>query len=157
LHIRDLWGRAVTKFDKELDGGFHSFTVYAGNQDIYLFSATFKGVSLSLKFINSSQSSRNTCSIEYLGSSPEVITHKAYSLSDHFTYSKGDQLRYIGYATTTEGYQGGDSEDGKPTNSTTYYFNIQNGIPCADVPLLNVGDKSYRTIQIGSQCCSVTS
>lgn len=148
--ILDLLGRVLASYDGNLDVGKHTFTFYPGNESFYIFSASYCGLTRSIKIANPI-SLKQDCKLKYEGIKQLPISLKTLQ-EDIFPFDFGDNLRYIGYSITTSGIRGSNVIEDKPEIDSIYTFEITEGIPCVDVPIVYINFLPFYTIQIGTQC-----
>ncbi len=145
IRIFDLSGREHASYEGVLDAGKHTFTFYPGNQNFYIFSALYCGLTRSIKITNP-LSGKADCKLTYKG-----VEKQAGNLKSHpdvnFPFSLGDKLLYIGYAN---GLQSGMLD--APETSDTLTFQFATNIPCPGIPTVTYEGQVYNTIQIFNQC-----
>jgi len=150
IRVFDLSGREHVSYEGVLDAGKQTFGFYPGNENFYIFSASYCGLIRSIKIANP-LSNKQDCKLTYKGLEKQAGNLKSHQ-DDNFPFSFGDQLIYIGYSNITAFIRGSDVIVEAPENSKTYTFDITEGIPCVDVPRLLYQGKYYYTVQIGAQC-----
>jgi len=150
IRIYDLSGREHASYEGVFDAGRHTFTFYPGNENFYIFSATYDGLTRSTKIANP-LSVQKECEITYKACEKQAIKPKDHPLS-YFHMHKDDNLRYIGYSRAPDLRRGSDVIEDAPHADTSYMFDITIGITCADVPTVFHYFKDYNTVQIGTQC-----
>lgn len=150
IRIFDLLGREHASFEGVFEAGKHTFMFSPGNESFYFFSASYCGLTRSIKITNPISGVQN-CKLTYKGFMKPAGSLKSY-LDINFPFSFGDELRYIGYSETTAGIRGSDVIEDVPESNETYIFDITEGIPCIDVPTVFYQLQLYNTVQIGSQC-----
>lgn len=150
IRIVDLSGREHASYEATLDAGKHTFTFHPGNENFYLFSASYSGMTRSIKIVNP-VSGNQACKITYTGFEQKAVSEKSHRDGD-FPFSPGDDLRYIGYSETIYGVRGSDVIQDDPECSESYIFAITEGIPCVNTPTVLYQFKLYNTVQIGTQC-----
>jgi uncharacterized protein (TIGR02145 family) len=152
--VSDLLSKVIFKDEYKLNQGFHLFTFQPGKSNSYLFTAT-NGISRSsIKII--ANRSNGIPGIQYIGNTGGVIQKRRQLTGDAFQFTTGDTLIYEGFSMTTSNITGSDVLLDAPEASSEYTFQIINGIPCPDAPLIihSVGSYTdiYATVQVGSQC-----
>ena len=100
LTIYDLNGRKVTEMLRNLPAGEHQFTAALSSPQTYLLNATTSKGNSAIKMINLGNSGQ-TGKIDFVSSLPlpEEITRK----QSEFQFANGDQMKYTGYTTQTDG------------------------------------------------------
>ena len=151
ISIFDLLGHKVANFSNTLDIGSHSFTFYAGKEKYYLFTATSSSEIKSIKMMNLGNS-ETQAKLVYQGNDGNTSSLKSQKAVSDFSFSLGDQLRFIGYASTLAGINGSDVIEDAPQSSQTYQFAILEGIPCPGIPNVIYEGQTYKTVQEGDQC-----
>ena len=147
MMITNTLGQVILKDDRRLEKGTHSFLFTPGSKNLYFFSAQWKGMSSSIKILQTTSNSHGKGSLEYIGSKVSYTHLKAKKDIQNFTFSIGDKLLYIGYSGTL---QSGMLD--APEESHTYVFQFATNIPCPGTPTVTYGGQVYHTIQIFSQC-----
>jgi len=145
--ITNMMGQVILKNYQELEKGIHSFRFKPGGENLYFFTAQWRGISSNIKIIQSVSNSNHVCSLEYLGSEISSSQFKAKEDIQNFSFSIGDDLLYIGYTDTL---QSGMLDS--PEESETYIFQFATNIPCPGTPTVSYEGQVYNTIQILSQC-----
>jgi uncharacterized protein (TIGR02145 family) len=147
LNVTDVLGRQLISAERLLDRGHHSFRLTAEDQELYFFTATWKGIIRSIKILHSGTGSGRNYSLEYQGSEAIPEPLKTMAFVQDFRYSPGDELLYIGYAN---GLQSGMLD--APETNMVYTFQFAINIPCPGIPTVEYEGQIYNTIQIFSQC-----
>ena len=147
LIVTDLLGRIVLKSDRVLDKGIHSFRFTPGSENLYFFTAQWRGNSNSIKMLQTTSHSLGQSTLEYTGSEALTTQLKATENIQGFSFNLGDELLYIGYADTL---QSGMLD--APEASETYTFQFATNIPCPGTPTVTYEGQVYNTIQVFSQC-----
>ncbi len=155
IQIYDLVGRVHASYKSVLDAGKHTFTFYPGNADFYIFSASYHGLTRSIKIVNL-ESARQYCKLAYKGYGHHAVGLKSQQ-DGGFPFEQGDNLRYIGYAWAPAGnfgVRGSDVIEDIPEfgNTAHYQFDISLGVPCVNIPTVHYEGENYNTVQIGTQC-----
>lgn len=145
--VSDILGREISRSERILDAGIHSFRFVPGSGNLYFFTACWRGMSGSIKILKSSSYSNIKGSLEYLGS--EAFSSELKEIKDvqDFVFSIGDELLYVGYADSLE-----SGILDSPEESTIYAFQYATNIPCPGTPTVEYWGQVYNTIQIFSQC-----
>ncbi len=150
IRIFDLAGRQHAAYEDILDAGKHTFTFCPGKANFYIFSVSYQGLTRSIKMA-SLGSAKQECKLAYMGYEQYVGNLKSFN-DGGFPFDYGDTLRYIGYSETKALIRGSDFIEDNPENSESYLFDITEGIPCIDIPIVNYQFRDYKTVQIGTQC-----
>lgn len=151
LTVRDIYGRVVCAYSDDIEPGTHLFDFRTGTKGVFFAVATFNGVTQSIKMISSGNGDCLSSELEYKGFIPKSIS-KSTSLASGFKFAYGDQLQYFGYARSPESVPGMDMITDIPLGNAEIVFEIFEGLPCPEVPVLFYGAKYYSTVQIGNQC-----
>jgi uncharacterized protein (TIGR02145 family) len=145
--VTDVFGRRLITSERMLEKGYHSFLFTPAGDKLYLFTATWKGGSRTIKILNAGSGLTSICSLEYTGYIKNDIPLKSSSDIQEFPFSPGDMLMFIGYADTLE-----SGFIDSPETSQDYVFQFAVNIPCPGLDSLNYEGKWYHTIQVFSQC-----
>ncbi len=149
LVISDIMGRHITTLEKELNSGYHSFTFIPGNEELYLFTAKWKGNNSSIKILTTPNGSNQTASLCYIGNENNNIHLKTITNIQEYEYNLGDKLIYIGY---TEGIESGILDIPEYGDEPIFSLQFADNIPCPGIETINYGGQVYNTIQIRGQC-----
>jgi uncharacterized protein (TIGR02145 family) len=145
-------GQKVVEYKNILESGYHLFTFFPGNENIYFMTATVRGATKSLKMFSLSSRLADYCSLFYAGKETVTSDYKSNKEITDFGFSLGDILRFIAYAKTPVLINGSDVIEDAPLSNQTYTFEILEGIPCPGTPTVPYEGQTYNTVQIGSQC-----
>jgi len=145
--VTDMLGRVILKTEKVLDKGIHSFRFTPGGENLYFFTAQWRGNSSSVKILQAASNSYGISSLEYIGSEASSSQLKSTEEIQSFFFNLDDELLYIGY---TNSLQSGMLDF--PETSATYTFQFATNIPCPGTPTVTYEGQVYNTIQIFSQC-----
>jgi uncharacterized protein (TIGR02145 family) len=145
--ITDMLGRVILKSDRVMGKGTHSFRFAPGGGYLYLITAKWRGITSSIKTIQTSSNTYVRSSLEYIGSIVTSPQFKATKDTLSFSFNLGDKLLYIGYEN---GLQSGKLDT--PETSQTYTFQFATNIPCPGSSTVIYEGQVYNTIQIFSQC-----
>ena len=150
--VVDILGRVAARYNSKLNAGKHVFTFYPGKEKNYIFSA-FAGNSTQAIKITSLQSNMNaSVRLQYNGNEGPKENMKSVIGNSNFTFTLGDTLRYVGYASTPAGIRGSDVIDDTPLDNNTILFEIIEGIPCPGTAAITYHGQTYTTVQIFDQC-----
>ena len=152
IRISNLLGQEVGLFENELPPGDHTFTFYPGNQEYYILTAYSSSEVKTIKMISMNRDRNSQCRFVYGGVQNNQVAYRSEKAIAGLFFTLGDELRYIGYANTTEQIAGSDFIEDEPLSDQTYAFEIIEGIPCKDQPYIVYEDKQYKTVLIGDQC-----
>ena len=147
LLITDIAGRKVIETELLLDKGYHSFRFTPGDNTLFFLTAAWKNSTGQIKILHIPSNTERTSILEYIGreKSPPMI--KTAQVIQHFSFSPGDELLYIGYADSV---QSGLLDS--PGTDTNYIFQFATNIPCPGTPTVTYNGQVYNTIQVFSQC-----
>ena len=125
ITVRDLVGRELSRLTLSLQKGAHSFTIYPGNENIYLLTICGERASKTLKLLNAGSGSTHTshCTIVHNTDHEKEYIFKTTTFNG-FTFNLGDLLRYTGYAIALNNNPGSDTLEDTPLVSTFYEFEI---------------------------------
>lgn len=147
LTVTDVLGHRLISSERILEKGYHSFLFTPAGEKLYLFTATWKGTTRTIKILTTGSGSGRLCSLEYTGCINNEIPLKSSSEIQEFPFSPGDMLMFIGYADTLE-----SGFIDSPETSQDYVFQFATNIPCPGLDSLYYEGRWYHTIQIFSQC-----
>lgn len=152
IRIFDLLGREHAYFENVLDAGIHTFSFYPGAENVYIFSATYGGLTKGTKIINP-LSAQKKCEISYKSYKDLTADSKDHPLS-YFHMHINDTLRFIGYSSIPMIFpiKGSHVIEHVPTSDSSFVFNLISGVPCIDIPFVYYDEVTYNTLQIGPQC-----
>lgn len=145
--VTDVLGHRIISLERMLEKGIHSFLFTPADESLYLFAATWKGTSRTIKILNSGLGSARSCSLEYAGVFNKDMPLKSSAEVQEFPFSPGDMLMFIGYADTLE-----SGFIDSPETSQDYVFQFATNIPCPGLDSLLYEGQWYHTIQVGGQC-----
>lgn len=154
ITVRDILGRLLAQFKNLLSPGNHSFTFYPGSEKYYLFTVTGKQTSRTIKMLNanSNPTDEGICKIVYNHYKGDPVDFKIQKTLNNFIFVLGDELRYTGYANTVNEVKGSNVIVDAPQINQIYKFDITEGIPCPDTPIITYEGQVYNTVLIESQC-----
>ena len=147
IMITDITGRKLLRYDKVLETGYHAFTFRPGKENVYFFTAWWKGTSSGIKILNTSAGKQGNCRLEYSGLTGEISFRKSTGNRNDFVFTPGDLLLFVGYTDTLESGMA-DS----PGPGELYTFQFAYNIPCPGTPTVEYEGRTYNTVQIFSQC-----
>lgn len=152
LEVTDMEGHRLAQWQGKLAVGLHEFEYNSGAQGTQLVRSIIGGRSLVTKLVSLSGDSRSGT----LAHRSQRPTAAGRTRSLEGVWAPGDQLRIIGYGSTTVNGTsirvGGAIEDAA-TVSSDYNLTMYAGIPCTEQPFVtDVDGNTYRTVRIGNQC-----
>lgn len=147
LTLCDATGRELISYAANVAPGGHRFRVSCERQGLHLLTAMQGGVSRTVRLL--AAEGAGMASLSYSGEADRALPKSDRAL---FTWSAGDELRYIGYATSG-GVLYSDAIDESPESSATHNFTLLAGVVCRNSPTLaDIDGNVYRAVQIGDQC-----
>ncbi len=152
LFISDISGS--NSVDKEilLERGLHSFMFSPGTGQVFLFTAYWRNQIESIKILAHGNRNNVISSIEYHGILDNSHHLKNLRVVNYFPYNYGDSLIFIGYSNINNVEVGSDVICDSPSTNEVYRFNISEGVPCIEEPIVHYAGKIYNTIKINNQC-----
>jgi uncharacterized protein (TIGR02145 family) len=130
--VTDPLGRVFTNTSWTLGKGLHSFRITPFYSQYFFITATWHGISRSMKVLSSSVTSGSPGIIEYIGSREgEPLQKESTAMPEVFKES--------GILDT-------------PLGNKTYSFQFACNTPCLGLPTVEYEGQIYHTIQINSQC-----
>ena len=152
MSVTDLRGRKHSEREYSLKAGMHEFNFIPGGENMYVVNAFFKGSRQSIKVINSG-SGAGIPQLKYVSVlSTELSGHKdAKSGTKNdttFSYSYGDILAVIGFATWQKVSGMYIVPDGDATFEVQFAYNI----PCPGLETVSYEGETYNTVMIYNQC-----
>ena len=100
LTIFDINGKQVAEYHNTLPSGEHLFRATMSSPQTYLLSAMTKNGNTAIKMINLSNTGE-PARIEYISSTP--LTQNIFKKQSNNEFAKGDDMKYVGYATQKAG------------------------------------------------------
>lgn len=147
LTLHDGTGREVAAYTAMLPAGEHRFNVGCEMPGVHLLVATQGGVRRSARLVATEGTGKANLSL--VGSASRSVNKSDRSL---FGWNPGDELRYIGYATSG-GIVCSAAIQEVPVVTATRIFNMAAGVVCPGAPTVtDINGNTYATVQIGSQC-----
>lgn len=131
--VNDMQGKMVFSAERQLDKGLHSFRFFPGDGNFHILTATWNGISRSIKMISSGNASGRYCRLDYTGGPVEEAALKS-------SYT-------IGYLVPAE-----SGIIDQPFGSVSYTFEYATNRPCPGTPVVDYEGQVYNTIEIRSQC-----
>jgi uncharacterized protein (TIGR02145 family) len=133
IMVSDMLGREVNYNKWMLDKGYHSFRLSPGNGNLFFLTASWNGISRSIKILTIGSGSGNTNSLDYIGTNNKELQLKASS------FKAGLIMKESGILDA-------------PDANKSYTFQFATNIPCPGMPTVTYEGQVYNTIQIFSQC-----
>jgi len=147
LALFDVAGRELVAQTANLAAGAHRFLVNCERPGVHLLTMVQGGVRSSLRLV--ATEGAGVTGLSLVGRSVQGAPKSDRSL---FTWTPGDELRYIGYATSA-GVLHSAAIDEVPVATATRTFIMAAGAVCPDSPSVTDSDGNvYAVVQIGSQC-----
>jgi uncharacterized protein (TIGR02145 family) len=133
IRVYDLRGTVIVSDDRLMEKGLNSIRFSPGNSSVYLLSVRWKGLTKTIKILNTEPETGNKCILEYPGSSTNDRTLHSQVIK------KDPDIQEAGILDT-------------PAANKTYTFEFATNIPCPGIPTVYYEGQFYNTIQIFSQC-----
>lgn len=154
INIYDVSGRDCGSFNGFLRAGKHKFTISPGSEKIYLLSVSYKKQRSTIKILNRGGAVASGSKCQIFHSSHASLTEHDHPIKsmNNFGFQPGDQLRYIVFSNTTNGFLASDMIEDIPVSSDIYEFSVNEGIPCPGIPYIYYESRKYNTVLIGGQC-----
>jgi uncharacterized protein (TIGR02145 family) len=149
VQVHDATGRMVAAYNGRMQAGQHRFSFQTAQPGVHILTVQQEGRLNALRMVALTTEGQST-RLTYVGGS----TFNGRSKSDRslFTWTAGDQLRYIGYATSNAVVHSAAIQE-VPVVSATRTFVMAAGLVCPDAPTVTDIDlNTYATVQIGNQC-----
>jgi len=149
ISIRDILGREVAYYEKDLNAGHHSFEFYPSSEKCYFLTATGNQMHKTIKMMNAAAitSHGERCRLVYAGYE-KMSGFKSNKATNRFGFTLGDELKFTSYT----GVEVAEITDA-PTGSQTYVFQFDGWTPCPGIPTItDIDGNIYNTVQIGNQC-----
>ncbi len=147
IAIHDVAGRELVSLAANLSVGVHRFRVSCARPGVHVLSVVQGGVRHTMRLMATEGAGVDGSS--WLSQEQRVRAKSDRSL---FSWTPGDELRYIGYATNGDIVHSG-AIDEVPEVSATRTFELFAGLTCPESPTVtDIDGNEYRTVQIGSQC-----
>jgi uncharacterized protein (TIGR02145 family) len=131
--VNDIQGRMIISIDRQMEKGFYSFRFSPGNSSLYFLSARWKGMTQSIKIINTEPNTGKQCMLDYNGNSNNGNYFKASLLKNDMIMKESGILD-------------------APSDNETYTFQFATNISCPGTPAVTYEGQVYNTIQVFSQC-----
>lgn len=147
LALHDVAGRELVSHAANLAAGAHRFRVNCERPGVHLLTVVQGGVRNSLRLM--ATEGAGMMGLSNVGCPVQEAPKSDRSL---FTWTPGDELRYIGYATDAGVVQSA-AIDEVPVATATLTFELFAGPVCPESPTVtDIDGNVYRTVQIGGQC-----
>lgn len=150
LYVHDAMGRELASQRLVVRAGQHRFQFTAATSGIHLVSTIHNGQRRTLRMVAVGEGNATAASLAYTGASER--TGQLKSGTSTFVWDPGDELRYIGYASSG-GLVLSDAIDEVPVATATRTFTLLRGAVCPGSPTVtDIDGNVYRTAQVGQQC-----
>jgi uncharacterized protein (TIGR02145 family) len=146
--ISDVSGCNSVNKELVLERGLHSFSFRPGTEQVFFFTARWKNQIKSIKILAYGSRTNVTNSIEYHG----ILNNPQQFKRSDFPYTYGDSLLFIGFSKTNNEVVGSDVIGDTPLTNEIYEFNISEGVPCIETPIVDYAGQIYNTVKIQNQC-----
>lgn len=149
LTVHDATGREVAAYTGSLAAGQHRFRFTAATPGVHVLTV-LQGAERGTHRLVALAGDASGIGLTYAGSSGSGgVTKSDRSL---FTWTPGDELRYIGYATDASIVYSGYIDE-VPVATATRNFELFAGLACPESPAVtDIDGNVYRAVQIGGQC-----
>lgn len=149
LTVHDATGREVTAYTGSLAAGQHRFRFTAATPGVHVLTV-LQGAERVTHRLVALAGDASGIGLTYAGSSGSG--GEAKSDRSLFTWTPGDALRYIGYATDA-GIAYSAAIDEVPVATATRTFELFAGLACPESPTVtDIDGNVYHNVQIGGQC-----
>lgn len=149
LTVHDAIGREVAAYAGSLAVGQHRFRFTAATPGVHVLTV-LQGAERATHRLVALAGDASGAGLTYAGSSGSG--GEAKSDRSLFTWTPGDALRYIGYATDGGIVYSGYIDE-VPVATTTRNFELFAGLACPESPAVtDIDGNVYRAVQIGGQC-----
>jgi uncharacterized protein (TIGR02145 family) len=149
LMVYDATGREVAAYDGSLAAGQHRFRFTAATPGVHVLTVS-QGAERATHRLVATAGEPSATGLTYAGGTRIDGTAKSDRVL--FTWTPGDALRYIGYATDA-GVVHSAAIDEVPVATATRTFELFAGLACPEAPTVtDIDGNVYRTVQIGGQC-----
>ena len=147
LTLHDALGRQVAGYAANVAAGVHRFEVNCEGPGMHLLTAVQDATRRTVRLMATEGS--GVVKLKHLGGSERLMPKSDRSL---FTWTAGDELRYIGYATAANIIHSA-AIDEVPVASATRTFVLAAGVACPDAPsVTDIDGNVYASVKIGGQC-----
>ncbi len=147
LTLHDATGRVLKRHALEVAEGMHRIRIGCGQPGMHLLTARQGAVSRTVRLM--ATEGQGALDIQYNGPWALVRAKDARSL---FTWTPGEELRYIGYAADA-GIVHSAVIDEIPVATATRIFDLFAGLACPDAPTVtDIDGNTYPVVQVGNQC-----
>jgi uncharacterized protein (TIGR02145 family) len=149
LMVYDATGREVAAYYGSLAVGQHRFRFTAATPGVHVLTVS-QGAERATHRLVATAGEPSATGLTYAGGTRIDGTAKSDRVL--FTWTPGDELRYIGYATDA-GVVHSAAIDEVPVATATRTFELFAGLACPEAPTVtDIDGNVYRTVQIGGQC-----
>jgi uncharacterized protein (TIGR02145 family) len=147
ISLHDVAGRELVSLAANLSVGVHRFRVSCARPGVHLLSVVQGGIRHTMRLMATEGAGVD-------GMSWVNLEQRVRAKSDRslFTWAPGDELRYIGYATSEAVLHSGAIYE-VPEVSATRTFELFAGLTCPESPTVtDIDGNVYPAVQIGGQC-----
>lgn len=149
LQVHDATGREVAAYAGTMAAGQHRFGFATGTPGVHVLTVTQDDQRVSYRMV-ALEGHATGSSLTYVGGVGTSGTAK--SDRSLFSWTPGDELRYIGYATDADIVQSA-AIDEVPVATAARTFELFAGLACPESPTVtDIDGNVYRNVQIGGQC-----
>lgn len=147
LRLHDASGRELITYAAKMAPGHHRFRASCERPGVHLLTVLQGDARQTIRLL--ATEGAGITSVAHIGTSDRDEPKDDRTL---FTWTLGDELRYIGYATDA-GIVYSAAVDEVPVATTTRTFDLLAGVVCPNTPaLVDMDGHLYRAVQIGDQC-----
>ncbi|MFN8351766.1 MAG: fibrobacter succinogenes major paralogous domain-containing protein [Flavobacteriales bacterium] len=149
LQVHDATGRLEAAYAGTVAAGQHRFRFTTATPGVHVLTVIQDGRSAVHRMVAITGDASGSSLTYACGIGSSDIAKSYRSL---FTWTPGDELRYIGYATDA-GIVHSAAIDEVPVATATRTFELFAGLACPESPTVtDIDGNVYHTVQIGGQC-----
>lgn len=149
MQVHDATGRLEATYAGNLAAGQHRFRFTTATPGVHVLTVIQDGRRAAHRMVAMTGEATGS-SLAYAGGTG--ASDRTKSDRSLFTWTPGDELRYIGYATDASIVHSA-AIDEVPVTSATRTFTLFAGRVCPESPTVTDSDGTvYRAVQIGGQC-----
>lgn len=147
IALNDATGRTLTALEEVVSAGVHRFAVSCESPGLHLITASQGDAQRTIRLL--AMEGDGAARVMHLGGSSMAVHRSDRSL---FSWTAGDELRYIGYATSGDVVHSA-AIDEVPVVSAIRTFVMEAGSVCPEWPtVIDIEGNVYRTTRIGGRC-----